>query len=81
MSNKPNEGAVNAFMQQLRFRMNQIEAQLQTEESGNKMFLPSSLNVTPDLFISGHFTFIFRAFISAIVLLNSVVEALDKIEA
>ena len=37
MSNKPNEGAVNAFMQQLRFRMNQIEAQLQTEESGNKI--------------------------------------------
>ena len=35
--NKPNEGAVNAFMQQLRFRMNIIEAGLQTEESGNKI--------------------------------------------
>lgn len=34
---KPNEGAVNYFMQQLRFRMNLIEAGLQTEESGNKI--------------------------------------------
>ena len=34
---KPNEGAVNAFMQQLRFRMNIIENTLQTEESGNKI--------------------------------------------
>ena len=34
---KPNEGAVNAFMQQLRFRMNVIENTLQTEESGNKI--------------------------------------------
>lgn len=37
MSKQKNDGAVNCFMQHLRFRMNQIEAQLQTEESGNKI--------------------------------------------
>ena len=33
---KPNEGALEIFMHQLRFRMNVIENTLQTEESGNK---------------------------------------------